>query len=234
MASPQCEDGYLQIAMELVEKFSSLRIAGQEWQIIWTVWRKTWGWKKKNDRIALSQFVQATGIDRRKCHVLIQNLMNRNILTKSVTHNGDKRIIKYGFNKNFSIWKVSPIKVTVTHKDAKVSPIMVTTKERKIKTYSLNSFEIQMSELILNLILKRRPSFKRPDSQNWAKHIDLMIREDERDPEEIKKVIEWCQQDEFWQNNILSTFKLRKQFDQLSLKMEATNAKPKRFDEKDF
>ena len=45
-----------------------------------------------------------------------------------------------------------------------------------------------------------------------------MIRLDNRDPVEIEKVILWCQEDTFWQNNILSTKKLRFQFDQLVFK----------------
>jgi hypothetical protein len=88
--------------------------------------------------------------------------------------------------------------------------------------------------LLYDLIKERRPSFKVPNLVNWIKPIDLMIRVDKRDLAEIEKVIKWCQQDEFWQNNILSTGKLRKQYDQLCLKMEATDAKPKRFDEEDF
>ena len=39
-------------------------------------------------------------------------------------------------------------------------------------------------------------------------------------------MIEWCQTDEFWQDNILSTAKLRKQYDQLVLKMNKTDSKP--------
>jgi len=46
-----------------------------------------------------------------------------------------------------------------------------------------------------------------------------MIRIDKRDVSEIGQVIEWCQQDQFWQSNILSTSKLRKQYDQLVIKM---------------
>lgn len=55
-----------------------------------------------------------------------------------------------------------------------------------------------------------------------------MIRMDKRDPAEIEKVITWCQQDPFWQNNILSTNKLRIRFDQLVLKMKAGNTRAKR------
>lgn len=94
--------------------------------------------------------------------------------------------------------------------------------------------QMSLVNLLFDLIKERRPSFKLSTLANWTKPIDLMIRLDKRDPEEIEKVIKWCQQDEFWQNNILSTSKLRKQYDQLCLKMEATDAKPKRFDEEDF
>ena len=47
-----------------------------------------------------------------------------------------------------------------------------------------------------------------------------MIRIDKRDPKEIGRVIEWSQTNSFWQNNILSTAKLRKHFDKLALQMQ--------------
>jgi hypothetical protein len=47
-----------------------------------------------------------------------------------------------------------------------------------------------------------------------------MIRLDSRKADDIEAVIEWCQANEFWQNNVLSTEKLRQKFDQLYLKME--------------
>ena len=87
------------------------------------------------------------------------------------------------------------------------------------KIYSPDSAEIKLSELLLNHILKRSPGFKNPNIQKWAHHINLMMRIDNQNASDIKKVIEWCQADSFWQNNILSTEKLRKQFDQLYLKM---------------
>ena len=56
---------------------------------------------------------------------------------------------------------------------------------------------------------------------HWKKP-SLMIQKDGRDPKEIEKVIIWCQQDLFWQNNILSTSKLREQYDQLALKKQSS------------
>lgn len=87
------------------------------------------------------------------------------------------------------------------------------------KTYSSDSQEVRLSELLLQKILHRNPKHKKPNLQTWAKDVDRMIRIDGRTPEEIRAVIEWCQQDAFWMNNILSTAKLRDQFDQLILKM---------------
>lgn len=92
--------------------------------------------------------------------------------------------------------------------------------------YSLNSKEFRLSELLLDLILARKPNLKVGQSakkektiQAWAVHIDRMIRLDNSTPERIEAVVRWCQTDDFWQNNILSTAKLRKQFDQLEMKM---------------
>ena len=82
-----------------------------------------------------------------------------------------------------------------------------------------NSHPLNLSTLLLNLILERNKNFKQPNLNEWSTHIDRMIRIDRRDPKQIRDVIHWCQQDDFWQGNILSTKKLRIQFDQLWMKM---------------
>jgi len=92
-------------------------------------------------------------------------------------------------------------------------------KKEKNKTFSSDSDEIRLSELLFQKILSRNPNHKKVNIQAWAKHIDLMIRIDWRATEDIRRVIEWCQQDSFWQNNILSTAKLREKYDHLVLKM---------------
>ena len=93
-------------------------------------------------------------------------------------------------------------------------------KIRKENTlYSPNSDEFRLSAILLSYIKNRDTTFKSPDLQSWSKHIDLMIRVDGRLVAEIENIIKLCQQDVFWQNNILSTDKLRKQFDQLKLKL---------------
>lgn len=100
--------------------------------------------------------------------------------------------------------------------------------EVEVKSFSERSTPFQLSEHLFILISENNPKHKKPDFQSWSKHIDLMIRIDKRDHLEIAEVIKWCQQDEFWHTNILSTSKLRKQYDQLVLKMKAPTKKKKK------
>jgi len=95
------------------------------------------------------------------------------------------------------------------------------TKEYNI--FSSDSVEVRLAEFLLGKIISRNPKFKKPKNiQSWAKQIDYMIRLDNRTPEEIREIIEWCQKDPFWRGNILSTAKLREKFDQLVEKMPET------------
>ena len=91
------------------------------------------------DRIALSQFEQLTGIDRRKCHSILKSLISKKLVKKVVTQKGDRIVITYGFQKNYDLWIVSPKKVTVNQKRKKVSPKKADTKEtiQKKETYSM-------------------------------------------------------------------------------------------------
>ena len=98
------------------------------------------------------------------------------------------------------------------------------------KKYHPDDIEFRLSSFLLGEIRRRKSDYREPNLQKWAVHIDRMIRLDKRKPEKIKQVILWCQLDDFWQNNILSTEKLRKHFDRLELQM--TKKKPESFDEK--
>lgn len=109
------------------------------------------------------------------------------------------------------------------HKPCSPTPTPTPHKEKTKKTFSSDSDEFRLSSLLFNLLRDRKPDIKNPDMQSWAHHIDLMLRVDKRLPERIKTVIEWCQKDTFWQNNILSTAKLREKYDQLTLKMGGSN-----------
>ena len=60
----------------------------------------------------------------------------------------------------------------------------------------------------------------------WHQAMERLQRIDGYTPDQIMQVIDWCQQDEFWQGNILSAVKLREKFDQLKTKMFNERNKP--------
>lgn len=95
-------------------------------------------------------------------------------------------------------------------------------KPKPKKEFAINSPEHTAAHYLFSLIKKRNPNHKEPNLQSWAKGIDLMLRIDKRDFDEIHRVIEWCQNDNFWHKNILSTAKLREKYDQLVLNMNST------------
>ncbi|UZW13227.1 hypothetical protein OSC52_15425 [Clostridium pasteurianum] len=79
--------------------------------------------------------------------------------------------------------------------------------------------EFKLSEYLFKLIKKNNPDAKKPNFVTWGKHMDYLLRLDKRNPEQVKQVITFCQNDDFWYKNILSPDKLRKHYDKLLLKM---------------
>ncbi len=59
------------------------------------------------------------------------------------------------------------------------------------------------------------------DREAWAWHVHKLRTADGWTTEQVRYVIDWCQQDSFWQGNILSAKKLREKFPQLVLRVKA-------------
>lgn len=59
---------------------------------------------------------------------------------------------------------------------------------------------------------------KRPTvTKRWRTACRLLLDRDGRTEEQVRKAIDWCQDDEFWRTNVLSMPKLREKYDQLRL-----------------
>jgi len=87
--------------------------------------------------------------------------------------------------------------------------------------YSLSDHSIGLANLLFSKIKENDPKFKhRVNVDLWASIIDLMIRRDHADPEDIAKVIIYATQDPFWGPIIISGKKLRTHFVTLRKKME--------------
>jgi len=73
------------------------------------------------------------------------------------------------------------------------------------------------------------PGHKQPDLQKWCDATDKMLRLDKRDFREAMEVLEYLKTDEFWKCNILSTRKLRAQYDQLIIKKNQNKGKKENY-----
>lgn len=116
MSNPQLENGYVRIATELWEALCRIRIPGEARQILDFIIRKTYGFQKRSDRIALSQFVEGTGIS--KPHVVrgLRKLESMNMIViktdNAIAQKGNGNIVSYSLNKAYTDWMPLPKKAT--------------------------------------------------------------------------------------------------------------------------
>lgn len=138
-ASPQAENGHIDIAHEIAEAFYKLQLSGNQWRLLWVILRQSYGWKKKLDKISFSFFEDKTGIDRRNIGRELKELISRHIIVK----NDNSYIISYGLQKDYKKWIYKPLsKMTIVNNDNKVLSKLTTTKEtiqKKITTEEIIS-----------------------------------------------------------------------------------------------
>ena len=91
------------------------------------------------------------------------------------------------------------------------------------KRYADDSQYMKAAVYLFEKIKERLPNKKEPDFQNWADEVRKTVELDGVPIERYKQALDWSQNDDFWQANILSTNKLRKQFDTIYLQMQRDN-----------
>ncbi len=103
MSNPKIILGFTQIPNDLIEDgMARINLSPNESKIVWTIMRKTFGWHKDRDAISISQFAEATGLDRRHVQRSLKTLVARNIISK-----WDGHINAYAMQMDCSRWKVS-------------------------------------------------------------------------------------------------------------------------------
>lgn len=88
-----------------------------------------------------------------------------------------------------------------------------------IKSKELSTEAVKLANRLFELIVQRKSNFRKVDLCTWSYEMDKILCLDGRIVEQVEELIEWCQQDDFWQNNILSPNKLRVHLDRLELQM---------------
>ena len=112
-------------------------------------------------------------------------------------------------------------------KDKKVKKDKNTIFDQKIADVLSDIDSISDKNILLALHIWKDVDSLQPNNKttqrakvnNWSEPIRLMVEQDERTHKEIWNLWKRVQKDEFWRGNILSTSKLRDQYDRLNIKL---------------
>lgn len=92
------DDGFIMLAMELYEELIGANLTRNQAKVAHAVCRKTYGFKKKMDRIADSQLAELCRISRPKANIAKNELIAMGVLVKEGS--------RIGPNKNISEWQI--------------------------------------------------------------------------------------------------------------------------------
>lgn len=94
----QVENGeFTRIHNTILEQLSRADLNGSEFRCLLYLLRKTYGFKKKQDTIAFSQWADATGLEKRQVIRAVTGMVERGYIY--AIDNGNNRPKTYGFNK---------------------------------------------------------------------------------------------------------------------------------------
>lgn len=202
MASPQRENGHIDIANDIVDQLAKINLSSYEWRILWAILRKTWGYvvkdqkgrwiydkygqpiKKKMDWVSVSQLEDLTGLDRRNVSRTKLRLLERKIILKSGN--------RLGFNKDYEQWVSSKStigKPEVSSKSTIDKPLsqaptqkqgVVDLDDSKNQVSSKSTIEVSSKSTTTKDIRKNKESIYR-DTQSQ------LSAEDELTPEQIRE-----------------------------------------------
>jgi phage replication O-like protein O len=171
MANPQVEDGYLRIATKLWWALCEVRVPGEARQILDVIIGKTYGFNKKADWIANSQFCELTGIGKTHVERALKKLIDMNLVTQKgnkVPQKGNCERVTYSFNKDYETWKKLPKKGTVPHNGKRVT--------NKGKTVTHNgAYNIQSTKD--NLQKTTSSDLKKSDKTEFKEFVEWWMRE---------------------------------------------------------
>ena len=96
-----------------------------------------------------------------------------------------------------------------------------------------NTATRELGEKMINILVRNKPNYVPPRNlAPFLTHVDYLLRLDKRDAQLVEDVFSWAVADSFWADKMYKPNPaeyLRKQFDQLEMKM---NAKPEKKDRK--
>lgn len=113
-----------------------------------------------------------------------------------------------------------------SRKEVPPVPSVVAKVEPKAKP-KYEPYDFEFSQWAWAELNRDYPDMNPPNLESWAKDVRLMRTKDNRTPDQLAFMWSWARKDEFWQSNILSMSKFRKQFDKLVAKAKSNEVKDK-------
>ncbi|SAK65689.1 Bacteriophage replication protein O [Caballeronia pedi] len=107
--SPQLEQGYTRIANELLEAITLAPFSQNQYKVILTVWRMTYGFNKQSDQLALSQIMARTGMKKPQASLAVSQLIEMRVLLADEGRHA--RVLS--LNKVYSKWS-SEVRVVLS------------------------------------------------------------------------------------------------------------------------
>lgn len=204
--------------------------------------KKEWEWQGKPYSVKPGQFITSLDSIAQKCGkgVSVQNVRTalkrfekyEFLTNESTNKNRLITIVNWDFyqrkddeltSKLTGSQQISNKRLTTNKndKELKNDKENIKASSHKYKTYDEERVPYQLALRLFKNIRRNNPEFKEPNLQKWSDDFRLMMERDKRTEKQIMYLIDWCQQDSFWKGNILSPSKLRKQFDQLIIKVKS-------------
>ncbi|MET4863869.1 replication protein [Morganella psychrotolerans] len=128
------DDGYTKLANELLESLSCCNLTARQFRVMLALIRKTYGFGKKNDRIADSQLADISGLSRQNVNKAKKELISMNYIVKDGN--------RIGVNKEVSAWK-SQLRDSVSNLETKKVSKLETNDVSSLETHKRNTLKIK-------------------------------------------------------------------------------------------
>ncbi|TFH85239.1 hypothetical protein EQG41_18165 [Billgrantia azerbaijanica] len=96
---PQLEDGYTQVANELLEEVMSAPLTQREMRVVLAVIRLTYGWNRKQARVTGGLLAKLTGLHESRCTKVLAGLIEKRVILR---HGGSRSPVS--LNKHADQW----------------------------------------------------------------------------------------------------------------------------------
>lgn len=155
-----------------LDKLCEFRIGGEANQVLHAIIRKTWGWGKERDRIALVTLEKITKLPIRSIRRALRNLEEMRIILV-VRNNAHGKPITYCINETYSEWKPKRSKVHTCAIVRIQRSNNAHTKEANECAIVRNSKDISIKDTPKNILSAKKSADHKKAVEYWcSKYID--------------------------------------------------------------